>query len=187
MIGLAPLIPVILRQYGGTNQQLQSSVDLLQSNNLALNATDNETCAALESSIVEFVKGSAFETTIVGQKTLHILSLGVEPVRCDFQMLNDTDDSSTLAAIACQNSAAMKRCEELLPIDSCADLCMGWSRTNETERLRFLEQHYGVRPSVTVPLGTSDMGMYTLPSGELESAAFSVRVLYNEELSVRRT
>jgi len=88
VIGLAPLIPVVLVGDGGTNQQLQNSVELLQSNNLALNNTNNATCAQLETTTLEWIKTNAFEISpISGRRSLHVLSLTIEPVRCRFQYI----------------------------------------------------------------------------------------------------
>ncbi|KAL7540169.1 hypothetical protein ACHAXR_009941 [Thalassiosira sp. AJA248-18] len=187
-IGLLPLVSVMFRQYGGTNQHLQTSVELLQSNNIALNATNNETCAQLRETTIQWVKNNAFETLQDGTNILHVLSLEVEPVRCDFQKINGTDDAGTIAALSCEDDIAMERCSSMLPLPlvNCEELCMGWGKANEDERLNFMERFYGIRPSVTVPVTANSTGTYE-ENGEIVSASFSVRVLYNEELSVRRT
>ena len=188
LIGLAPLIGVSFYTNGGINTQLVSSVELLQSNNLVLNSTDSTTCDQLRSTVLEWVKTNAFETSIDGgYQALHILSLSLEPKRCPFQYI-DGEDVGTLATIACRDEATIDRCSELLEVESCATLCEGWSKRTAVERLRFLETYWGVRPSVTIPMNTSDPWSYeNVTSGEAVQADFSIDVLYNEELSVKRT
>jgi len=58
---------------------------------------------------------------------------------------------------------------------------------NEKDRLTTAQLYYGIRPSVTVPVEYSQPGTYSNYSGEIMSADFSVRAVFNEELSVRRS
>lgn len=183
MIGLAPLVPVIFKQHGGTNQHLVTSVELLQSNNLALNSASNGTCLQLEETIVEWVRTNAFETSIHGTKFLHMLSLEVEPARCGFQ---SGDRDGPLAAYVCTNYDLVERCRSLFGLDNCHNLCVGWQTPGKEDRMTYMEHMFGVRPSVTVTVENSEAGTY-MDGGEVVSAYFSVRVLYNEQLSVRRT
>lgn len=189
VIGLTPLIAVIMKTNGGTNQHLQTSVELLQSNNLALNDTSEETCGQLEDSIVQWVRTNSFEEELGGDKQLHILSLQVLPVRCDFQVMPDgTTDAGTLAAIACRNETTRQNCKSRVGIDECAQLCWGWSLTSEKDRAIFLEKYYGIRPSVTATIEDGQSGTYySVQTGEQVSAHFGVRVLFNEGFSVKRT
>eukprot|EP00571_Detonula_confervacea_P007093 CAMPEP_0172325602 /NCGR_PEP_ID=MMETSP1058-20130122/54451_1 /TAXON_ID=83371 /ORGANISM="Detonula confervacea, Strain CCMP 353" /LENGTH=863 /DNA_ID=CAMNT_0013042193 /DNA_START=534 /DNA_END=3125 /DNA_ORIENTATION=+ len=191
IIGLSPLVSVVVREYGGTNQQLQNSVELLQANNLALNNTNNETCDQLKDTITGWVKSNVAETAIDGTKKLHILALEIEPMRCDFQN-SETDWGSdgALAALLCGNNTSIQRqrCKSLLGVEeSCDDLCRGWMQPSEELKLSILENVYGVRPSVTVSVENGENGTYSLPNGTQVSTFFSVSVIYNESLSVRRT
>ena len=66
-------------------------------------------------------------------------------------------------------------------------LCLGWAQVSEEDRLGFAETYLGVRPEVTIPIAESYPWTYSDPDGEEVAAIFSTRVLYNEELSVKRT
>ena len=190
LIGLSPLIPVVVKVDGGTNQHLQTSTELLQSNNLALNTVNNQTCDQFQHTIIDWIRSNTFEIGYDGSKNLHLLSLVVEPIRCDFQTMPDgstSADVGTLAAIACRNATTIERCKSMLNVQDCRQFCLGWAMTSEEDRLYYLEHFYGVRPSVTVSVEKEQPGTYTTESGEVVSDDFSVRVLYNEGLSVRRT
>ena len=187
VIGLFPLIPVAFQAYGGTNQQPWNSVDLLQSNNLALNSTDNATCDYFRNTILLWSRTNVFEADVDGSKTLHILSLSVEPVRCPFQIVDGAEDTATLAAVLCREKETNEKCAELIPIESCERLCLGWAQASEEDRLGFAETYLGVRPEVTISIAESYPWTYSEPDGKIVAAIFSTRVLYNEELSVKRT
>ncbi len=188
LIGLAPLVPVVVKVYGGTNQHLQTSTELLQSNNLALSTVNNQTCDQFQYTIIDWVKSNAFEIGLDGSKNLHLLSLVIEPVRCEFQTMSDgSTDAGTLATIACRNATTIERCKTMLGVQDCAQFCLGWTLTSEEDRLYYLENFYGIRPSTTVSVNKEQPGTYTTESGEVVSDNFSVRVLYNESLSVKRT
>lgn len=175
--------------HGGTNQQLSNSVELLQSNNLALNNMNNETCDQLETTITEWVKTNAYEIAVDGSKKLHVLSLEVEPVRCEFQTVTGSSgaDVGTLAALACRDNATQEYCKHLFGVQNCKELCFIWQMSNEEDRFTLFEDYYGIRPSVTIPLEDGQLGSYSSMSGEVVPAYFYVRAVFNEELSVRRT
>lgn len=153
-----------------------------------LNSTDEATCNQLENTMINWVKSVAFEAAPNGDQYKHLLALKVEPVRCEFQTINGTE-VGTLAAIACQNSDTMERCRNILPVESCHDICLAWMETNEEDRMYVIENYYGIRPGTTIPVATSQPGPYYSDeeSGEMVSDTYSVRVLYNEQLSVRQT
>mmetsp|Transcript_3027 Transcript_3027/g.6747 ORF Transcript_3027/g.6747 Transcript_3027/m.6747 type:complete len:703 (+) Transcript_3027:449-2557(+) len=151
-----------------------------------LSSADNETCDQLKTTVDGWIKGNAFESSFDGKHRLHILSLSVKPDRCLFQ--NSTVDSKLYSGIipslVCGDDVgtdSVDLCEFLFPytLDKCKKLCHAWSLGSEEERLDYLETFYGIRPSVTLPIES-------LPNGEGELEDFSVRVLYNETLSVRR-
>lgn len=170
----------------------QTSVELLQTNNLVLNnATEEGTCNQLQSTVIDWVKSNAFETRIDGTKSLHLLSLVVQPMRCPFQYVAQAENTGLLVAMACQKVNSIDSCPKLFPFlgkNECRNLCLGWSQATPDERLDLLENFFGIRPSTTLTVNTSTSSEYhSYSTGQTIPADFSVSVLWNEELSVRRT
>jgi hypothetical protein len=85
LIGLLPLLGVMLEPDGATNQDNYNSAVLLNANNVALNSTDNETCALLKETIEDWGKTYAFESTIGDKTAVHLFCVDVYPKRCEFQ------------------------------------------------------------------------------------------------------
>ncbi len=147
--------------YGGTNHENYNSAELLNANNVAFNATDNETCSLLEETIKDWTIAHAFEKTKFGQQDfMHLWCLDVQPRRCEFQ--NQTmRDCTVLDTTASRNNetglCSKKNCEIY--------------RTN-TFFFVSVDQ-----PAI----------IYSLPSGESVSDDFAVYVVYNEIASVQLT
>jgi hypothetical protein len=178
------LIPVIFKRDGGSNQQLKTSVELLQANNLATTTTDSEACAYFENTVIDFVATNAFETFQLGSKVLHLLSLEIQPVRCPFQD-GPSGLEDTLGAAVCKNSNTP--CQNILSQQDCDDYCTSWLGKNEKERVDFYEQFYGVRPSMIMPEFSGANSTYTNESGEVVEAEFYVKALFYERLAVKRS
>jgi len=191
-IGLFPLVGVMIAANGRTNQQIWNSVELLQANNLALNKADNETCAQLERTVDDWIKTNAFEETLIGStKYVHLLTLDIQPIRCDFQKVDGAEEAGTLAAVRCRSEYMMDNCDDLsLGTEDCTALCLGWAQSDGPAS--YVQEHTNIRPSVIVPVskpqqGNGVEGEYSLSDGEIVPAKFSVYAEYNESLSVKRT
>lgn len=102
LIGLIPLFSVVLEPDGDTNQDNHNSAVLLNAYNLALNSTDNETCALLKETIEDWKKTYAFESSIYGDKTSkHLWCVDVLPKRCEFQSIYNCTKRLTEAESFC--------------------------------------------------------------------------------------
>jgi len=187
LIGLSPLVPVCFESEGGTNQQIWNSVELLQTNNLALN--DYDDCGQLETTVTQWIKTNAFETDIGGNKKQHLLSLVVQPIRCEFQTgANNGGEVGTLAALYCRDDEPMAKCSAFFGINNCSDLCLTWAGKTMEDRLDLSEFYFGVRPSTTLPAISDNVTTTFIDEDGVEdSENFYVTVLFNEALSVRRT
>ena len=105
LIGLQPLVSVVFEPDGDTNQDNHNSAVLLNAYNLALNSTDNETCALLEETIEDWKKTYAFESTTYGDKTAkHLWCVDVLPKRCEFQSIYNCTVRLTEAGSFCTDS-----------------------------------------------------------------------------------
>ena len=182
------MVSVCFDEYGGTNQQIVNSVDLLLSNNLILNSNDSETCTQLENTVVQWITTNALESDLAGNIYYHLLSLQVKPVRCPFQYGADGNTKTgTLAAIWCRDETAMQGCNTaLLGLVNCEELCLRWAETTLEERIYAMEYHFDVRPSTTITK-EDDKDSILVLDGEEVPANFSVSVIFDEELSTRRT
>jgi len=180
LIGLAPLISVAFKSEGATNQELKNSVELLQANNLAILGSDDESCAQLEYVVADWIKANVLEPRVDGKKVLHVVSVELEPIRCDFQ--SDHDGTGILTAIVCNEGYS---CDEKLGQENCKILCKASNQlVAEDGRLGPLD---GIRPSVTIPMHDEKWSSYIAQNGTYINADFRVSVVYNEEVSVRRT
>jgi len=157
----------LFEPYGGTNPDLENSAVLLNAYNLALNATDNETCALLEETIQDWIKTYSFESNFFSEKFLSLWCLDVQPKRCGFLF--------PLPDCPVRNNATeeegIRLCNALCNIDSwlCSEKC----EVFRTNTLYFVSAE---QPAI-----------YSLPTGESVSADFAVHVVYNKILSVRLT
>ncbi len=96
------MFSVVLDPHGDTNQDNHNSAVLLNEYNLALNSTDNETCALLNETIEDWRKTYAFEYTIYGdKKSRHLLCVDVLPKRCEFQSIYNCTEKFIEAASFC--------------------------------------------------------------------------------------
>lgn len=179
LIGLLNMFPIVFMPYGGTNQQLQNSAVLLQANNLALNDTSYETCNDLQNAVLSWGKTNLFHI-----KELYVLQLQIQPSRCDFQFMSDGSDSGILRATMCRNSTAIDKCTNIFEID-CRAFCLNWAQQSNEERVAYLADVDSVRQSVLFNVTVGQLGTYSLRNGEVESAYFSVHILYNESISVQ--
>ena len=173
------MFPVIFMPYGGTNQQLQSSATLLQANNLALNDTSYETCNDLKNAVLSWGKTNLFHN-----QQLYVLQLQIQPSRCTFQLMPDDSDAGILSATLCRNITAIEKCTNVFEID-CQDFCLSWAQQSNEERIAYLADMHNVRKSVLFSVAVGQLGTYSRVNGDVESAYFSVHILYNEANSVR--
>ena len=174
------MISVAFKSEGATNQELKNSVQLLQANNLAILGSDDESCAQLEYLVADWIKANALETRVDGKKVLHVVSVELEPVRCDFQ--SDHHGTGILTAIACKDGYS---CDENLGRENCEILCkVPYLLTAEDGRPPPLDM---IRPSVTIAMQDEKQSSFITQNGTYTDADFKVSVLYNEEVSVRRT
>jgi len=178
LIGLAPLISVAFKSEGATNQELKNSVQLLQANNLAILGSDDKSCAQLEYIVADWIKANVLETRVDGKKVLHVVSVELEPTRCDFQ--SDHNGTGILTAIACKDGYL---CDENLGRENC-EICKANLLTAEDGRPPPLDV---IRPSVTIAMQDEKRSSFIDQNGTYTDADFKVSVLYNEEVSVRRT
>lgn len=167
LIGLQPLFSVLFEPYGGTNPDEENSAVLLNAYNLALNATDNETCALLEETIEDWAKTYSFESNFFSEKSLSLWCLDVQPKRCEF--LYPWPDCPVRHNATVEDSFLW--CNALCNINSW--LCTERCEVFRTNTLYFVTAE---QPAI-----------YSLPSGESVSADFAVHVVYNNLLSVRLT
>ena len=174
------MFPVIFMPYGGTNQQLQNSAVLLQANNLALNDTSYETCNELKDAVLSWARTNLFHN-----HQLYVLQLQIQPSRCEFQKLPDGSDDGILSATLCRNETAIEKCTHVFETD-CEDFCHTWAHQSREERIAYLANIHSIRQSVLFNVTVPDqLETYSLRNGDVESAPFSVHILFNEANSVR--
>jgi hypothetical protein len=159
----------VFKPYGGTNHDNYNSAVLLNANNRAFNATDNETCSLLEETIKDWTKAHAFEKSKLGQQDfMHLWCLDVQPRRCEFQVQTMRD-----CTVLDTTGVASRM--------YCTDNC-----NNETGLCS--KKYCAIYRTNTFFLVSVDQpAIYSLPSGEPESADFAVNVVYNEIASVQLT
>jgi hypothetical protein len=163
------LYSVFFRPYGGTNHDNYNSAVLLNANNLAFNATDNETCLLLEETVKDWLQTHAFEKSKVGQRDfMHLWCLDIQPRRCEFQ------------------SETMRDCTVLDTTGVASRMYCSDDCNNETG-LCSKKNCEMYRTSTFLFVSEDQPGIYSLPNGEPESANFAVNVVYNEIASAQLT
>lgn len=181
MIGLQSLVSVIVESNGGTNQQLWTSVDLLQSNNIATNTTDDESCAYLNTTVHDWIASNILEERHDGKEIyLHLLSLNIQPVRCHWQL----DNMGGMIWKELCSSRHVYDCTYLLSSDGCKEFCSVWPTYDHEERSDYAMRHFDIRPSMTVTTRTSEYGSYTSKNGTVIATDFFVEAIFNERASV---
>ena len=165
-----------------------SSVEYLQASNLAINGTDDESCAFFEETVVHWVASYLFETNNGGSDTKSLLFLEIQPVRCDWQRGPEGGETDgTLLSSFCGNSNMMAKCVNLHSEELCQKLCESWSISDQEERINYYEYTFGIRPSVTFSTSSGSIGTYSTEEGEIVEDYFSVGALFNEQDSVSRS
>ena len=187
VIGVLQLMPVAFKENGGTNHQLVSSVELLQANNIAINVTDDSSCNYLQDTVTDWIAANAFEKDRNGNNILHLLSLVIQPVRCEFQTGADgLENDGIMSSTICRNDT-ITRCVNMFSKEMCIDLCQGWGLETDERRLDFYVESLGIRPSSTFSSMAGSNGTYSDKNGEIIEAYFSVSALFDESLAVKRS
>ena len=182
IIGLQPLLSVMLDANAGINGNNANSVELLNTFNLEFNATDSDTCTNFESTVGNWLKAYAYESTKLGvEKFWHLVDLQISPIRCEFQ--KTIMDFNPLKLCAMENPLLLSdSCSNRLG-DNCLDYCSYQSSTVGNEWLI----HY-TRQNTIFEVNTPDQFLtYVLPNGTIVSGVFSVSASYNEIESVSLT
>lgn len=182
IIGLQPLLSVILDANAGINGNNANSVKLLNSFNLEYNATDSDTCALFESTVENWLKAYAYESTKLGvEKFWHLVNLQISPIRCEFQ--KTIMDINPLKLCMMENPSLLSdSCSNRLG-HNCLDYCSYQSSTVGHEWLI----HYTRQNTIFEVHTPEQLQSYTLPNGTIVSDAFIVSASYNEIESVSLT
>jgi hypothetical protein len=182
IIGLQPLLSVMFDANAGINGNNANSVELLNTFNLEFNATDSETCALFESTVGNWLKAYAYESTKLGvEKFWHLVDLQISPIRCDFQ--KTMMDINPLKLCEMENPLLLSdSCSNRLG-HNCFDYCSYQSSTVGHEWLI----HYTRQNTIFEVYTPEQFQTYTLANGTIISDVFSVRALYNEIESVSLT
>ncbi|KAL3801831.1 hypothetical protein HJC23_001227 [Cyclotella cryptica] len=180
LIGLQSMVSVVVKENGGTNQQLWTSVDLLQSNNLSTNTTDSESCDFFAETVEDWIAATLYEEPANGEKIIHLVDLVIKPVRCDFQL----DPLGITGSAICGNR---QLCTEFLSTKGCKEFCALWPFFDAEERWDYLENNFDVRPSMTISARSSGPGSYSLENGTVVETEFSVGAIFNERFSVENS
>ena len=181
VIGLQSLVSVVVEPNGGTNQQLWTSVDLLQSNNIATNTTDDESCAFFNNTVHDWITSNLLEERHDGEEMyLHLISLNIQPARCHWQL-------DHMGGMIWEKLCAPRHvydCTNLLSSDGCKEFCYVWPTYDHEERADYAMRHFNIRPSMTVTTRTSGYGSYTSENGTVVETDFFVEAIFNERASV---
>lgn len=171
---------VVVEYNGGTNQQLWTSVNLLQSNNVALNATDDESCNYFDQTVHNWITSNLLEEPNQGGYYLHLLSLDIQPARCQFQI-------DRMGGMIWEELCAPRHvyeCTNILSPRGCQEFCTVWPTYDMEGRSDYAMRHFDIRPSMTVMTRSAGAGSYTLENGTVVETDFYVEAIFNERLSV---
>jgi hypothetical protein len=178
-VGLQSLFSVFLTQNGGINQQPWTSVEILQRNNIAINATDSESCTFFAMTVSDWIASNLYEEQN-GNVNIHLLSFDIQPVRCKFQ----EEPLGSLGGAICNST---KLCLDRNRT-GCKELCVLWPEYTEEERRDTLMRQFDVRQSMTVPVPSPRYyGSYSLQNETVVEADFYVDAVFNETLSVEQS
>lgn len=180
MISLQSIVSVVVEYNGGTNQQLWTSVDLLQSNNIALNATDNDTCDYFDQTVHNWISSNLLEEDHLGEPSLHLISLDIQPVRCHFQ-------SNHLGGMIWDELCAPNHvydCTAILSPDGCQEFCTVWPTYDMQARSEYAIRQFDIRQSMVVRTRSAGYGSYSLENGTVVQTDFSVEAIFNQRISV---
>jgi hypothetical protein len=181
VIGLQLVLSVLVQQNGGTNQQLWTSVDLLQSNNIAINTTDSESCEYFDQTVHEWIASNLIEYQYNEKDLyLHLISLDIHPTRCQFQL--DHMSGMIWEELCAENH--VYECTDILSSDGCKEFCTVWPTYDKEERADYAVRHFHIRPSMTVTTRSSGYGSYVLENGTVVETDFYVEAIFNERASV---
>ena len=182
IIGLQPLLSVMFDANAGINGNNANSVELLNTFNLEFNATYSDTCALFESTVGNWLKAYAYESTKLGvEKFWHLVDLQISPIRCEFQ--KTIMDINPLKLCEMENPLILSdSCSTRLG-HNCFDYCSYQSVTVGHEWLI----HYTRQNTIFEVYTPEQFQTYTLANGTIISDVFSVRALYNEIESVSLT
>ena len=151
----------------------------MQSNNIATTTTDNDSCDFFEQTVRDWILENLIEEKIKeNQYYLHLISLDIQPVRCQFQI--------EMGEIVWQELCAPQHayeCTNILSSDGCKEFCAVWPSYSLDERSDYTMMHFGVRPSMTVLSTSSGHGSYSFENGTMVKSEFFVKALFNERLS----
>ena len=171
---------MVVKEHGGTNQQLWTSVALLQRNNLSTNTTDSESCGFFAETVEDWIAANLFEEPDNEERIIHLIELEIKPVRCDFQ-----DDPLGITGSAICGKRQL--CTEFLSTKDCKEFCALLPFFNADERWDYLEHNFAVRPSMTVKSQSSGPGTYSLENGTVVETYFSVEAIFNERFSIENS
>lgn len=166
---------------GGTNQQVWTSVELLQENNIATNASDTESCEYLNKTVYDWVAANLVEHARTDDELyLHLISVVIQPTRCAWR----TDMSSWVIWEELCSYESLFACADILSVDGCAEFCTVWPTYDPEQLYDYAMRHFAIRPSMTVMHKSLGYGPLILQNGSVIETEYYVEAVFNERLSV---
>eukprot|EP00956_Cyclotella_meneghiniana_P042439 scaffold248464_cov119-Cyclotella_meneghiniana.AAC.1 len=149
----AQRVATLFEYKGGTNQQVWTSVELLQENNIATNASDEDSCEYLNGTVYSWVAENLIEHGRTDDELyLHLISVVIRPARCAWQT-------------------------DILSVDGCKEFCTVWPTYDPEQLYDYAMRHFDIRPSMTVSTKSLGYGPYILQNGTLGLTVFILLAL----------
>lgn len=156
-------------------------MDLLQSNNIAMNATNEESCEYFDHTVHDWITSNLIEEGHSGDEFyLHLISLDIHPARCQFQF----DHMGGMIWDELCAPRHVYECTGILSADGCKEFCTVWPTYDMEHRSDFVIRQFGIRPSMTVTTRSTGFSSYTTENGIVVESDFYVEAIFNERLSV---
>lgn len=156
-------------------------MDLLQSNNIAMNATNEESCEYFDHTVHDWITSNLIEEGHSGDEFyLHLISLDIHPARCQFQF----DHMGGMIWDELCAPRHVYECTGILSADGCKEFCTVWPTYDMEHRSDFVIRQFGIRPSMTVTTRSTGFSSYTTENGTVVESDFYVEAIFNERLSV---
>lgn len=148
---------------------------MLQANNIMINTTTDESCEFFRQTVLEWVAAVGVVETRKGVRSLHLLHLTLEPLRCALDPLQ----------------ICYKICEPKL-VFNCDEVCKVWEGTFEgtsfDNHIKWYEDTFDIRPNDVAVISSIPMQWsYSLPNGTVVQDEFFVKAHFNESGAVKQT
>lgn len=142
---------------------------MLQTNNIMINTTTDESCKFLLQTVLDWVAAVGIVQT-QNRVSLHLLQLTLEPLRCGL-------DPTQVCQKICEPQKLFK----------CDEVCKGWEGSFGNH-IKWYEDKFDIRPNDVAIISSFPMQWnYSLPNGTVVQDEFFVKAHFNESGAVTQT